>query len=81
MGLIQQFFIFYDFIKFLWMFFRAKHTKQHNLHGEVGIFPHLTMKVCCDLKRGIGPELHPQIRREHCLTLFYVGSGDLGLRF
>ena len=51
----------------------SKHTKQHNLHGEVGIFSHLTMKVCCDLERVIGPEIHPQIRREHCLTLFYVG--------
>ena len=45
------------------------------------IFSHLTMKVCRDLERGSGPELHPQMRRERCFTLFYVGSGDLGLRF
>ena len=45
------------------------------------IFSHLTMKVRRDLKRGTGAELHPQIRRERCFTLFYVGSGDLGLRF
>ena len=45
------------------------------------IFSHLTMKVFSDLERGIGPELHPQIRRERCFTLFYVGSRDLGLRF
>ena len=45
------------------------------------IFSHLTMKVCRDLERGGGPELHPQIRRERCFTLFYVGYGDLGLRF
>ena len=44
-------------------------------------FSHLTMKVHRDLERGSGPELHPQIRRERCFTLFYVGSGDLGLRF
>ena len=45
------------------------------------IFSHLTMKVCRDLERGSGPEIHPQIRRERCFTLFYVGSRDLGLRF
>ena len=45
------------------------------------IFSHLIMKVCRDLELGSGPELHPQIRRERCFTLFYVGSGDLGLRF
>ena len=45
------------------------------------IFSHLTMKFCRDLERGSGPELHPQIRRERCFTLFYVGSPDLGLRF
>ena len=45
------------------------------------IFSHLTMKVCRDRERGSGPELHPQIRRERIFTLFYVGSGDLGLRF
>ena len=45
------------------------------------IFSHLTMKVCRDPERGSGPELHPEIRRERCFTLFYVGSGDLGLRF
>ena len=45
------------------------------------IFSHLTMKVCRDLERGSGPELHPQIRRERGFTLFYVGYGDLGLRF
>ena len=39
------------------------------------------MKVCLDLERGSGPELHPQIRRERCFTLFYVGSGDLGFDF
>ena len=44
------------------------------------IFSHLTMKVCRDLERGSGPELHPQIRRERCFLLFYVGSGDIGLR-
>ena len=41
-------------------------------------FSHLTMKVCRDLERGSKPELHQQIRRERCFTLFYVGSGDLG---
>ena len=45
------------------------------------IFSHLTMKVCRDLEHGSGPELHPQIRRERCFTSFFVGSGDLGLRF
>ena len=45
------------------------------------IFSHLVMKVCRDLERGSGPELHPQIRRARVFTLFYVGSGDLGLRF
>ena len=45
------------------------------------IFSHLTMKFCRDLERGSEPELHPQIRRERCFTLFYVGSRDLGLRF
>ena len=59
----------------------SKQTKHHTLHGEVRIFSHLTMKVCRDLDRGSGPELHPKIRRERCFTLFYVGSGDLGLRF
>ena len=58
----------------------SKHTKLHNLHGELGIFSHLTMKVCRDLERGSKPELHPQIRRERCFLLFYVGSGDIGLR-
>ena len=52
----------------------AKHTKHHNLHGEMGNFSHLTMKVCRDPERGSGPELHPQIRRERCFTLSYVGS-------
>ena len=45
------------------------------------IFSHLTMKICRDLELGSGPELHLQIRRERCFTLFYVGSRDLGLRF
>ena len=45
------------------------------------IFSDLTMKVQRDRERGTGTELHPQIRRERCFTLFYVGSGDLGLRF
>ena len=45
------------------------------------IFSHLIMKVFSDLERGSGPEIHPQIRRERCFTLFYVGSRDLGLRF
>ena len=44
------------------------------------IFSHLTMKVCSDPERRSGPELHPQIRRERCFTLFYVGSGNHGLR-
>ena len=34
------------------------------------IFSHLTMKGCRDLERGSGSELHPQIRRERCFTLF-----------
>ena len=59
----------------------SKHTKHHNLHGEVGNFSHLTMKVCRDLEHRSGPELHPQIRRARVFTLFYVGPGDLGLRF
>ena len=45
------------------------------------IFSHLTKKVCRDPERRSGLELHPQIRRERCFTLFYVGSRDLGLRF
>ena len=44
-------------------------------------FFHLTMKVCRDLERGSGTEIHPQLRRERFATLFYLGSGDLGLRF
>ena len=59
----------------------SKRTKHHSLHGEVGNFSHLIMKVFSDLERGSGPEIHPQIRRERCFTLFYVGSRDLGLRF
>ena len=45
------------------------------------IFSHLTMKVCRDLERASGPEIHPEIRRERCFTLFYVGSRDLGFDF
>ena len=45
------------------------------------IFSHLVMKVCRDLERRSGPELHPQIRRARVFTLFYVGSGDLGFDF
>ena len=45
------------------------------------IFPHFTMKVFRDLERQSRPELHPQIRLERCFTLFYVCSGDFGLRF
>ena len=44
-------------------------------------FSQLTMKVFSDLEHGSGPELHPQIRRERCFTLFYVGSEILGFDF
>ena len=58
----------------------SKHTKHHSLHGEVGNFFHLTVKVFRDLERRSRLELHPQIRRERCFMLFCVGYGDFGLR-
>ena len=59
----------------------SKHTKHHNLHGEVGNFSHLPMKVFHDPERQSGAELRPQIRQQLFFTLFYVSSGDFGLRF
>ena len=71
MGSIQQFFFFHDFIKFLWMLFVWQNTQNIiTFMVRWEIFSHLIMKVCRDLERGSGPELHPQIRRERCFTLF-----------
>ena len=44
-------------------------------------FSHLPMKVFHDPEGTSGPESHPQLRRQLCFTLFYVSSGDFGLRF
>ena len=59
----------------------SKHTKHHSLHGEVGIFSHLTMKVCRDLERGSGPELHPQIRGNAVSCYFTSVPEILGFDF
>ena len=76
MGLTQEFFFFQEFIKFLWMLFYV----HHNLHGQVGNFSHLLVKVFRDPERWSGAESHPQKRRQLCFTLLYVSSGDFGLR-
>ena len=59
----------------------SKHTKHHNLHGEVGNFSHHPMRIIRDPECQNGPKSHPEIRRQRCFTLFYVSSGDFGLRF
>ena len=82
MSLIQQFYFFHEFHQISVDVVLCQNT-QNTITFMVRweIFSHLTMKVCRDLECGSGPELHPQIRRERSFTLFYVGSGDLGLRF
>ena len=45
------------------------------------IFSHLTMKVCRDLERGSGPELHPQIRRNAVSRCFTSVPEILGFDF
>ena len=82
MGLNQLFFIFSRFHEISVVVVLCQNTQNIiTFMVRWEIFSHLTMKVCRDPERGSGPELHPQIRRERCFTLFYVGYGDLGLRF